>query len=105
MRAALVALACITVVVILPAAAAANHRHSLQTGSGSCVVLSPQGGEPSVMLPEASFNNTTEPATTANPHPLHVHAHRGAPGEQLGIGVFGTASDPCLGGEYPNTEP
>jgi hypothetical protein len=105
MRAALWALACITVVMVLPATGAANHNHSLQTGNDSCVVLSPQGGEPSVTLPDASFNNTTEPTTTMNPHPLHVHVHRGAPGQQLSIGVLGTDSDPCLGGEYLNIDP
>jgi hypothetical protein len=51
-----------------------------------------------VQLPDASFNNTSEPTTTANPHPLHVHVHRGAPGEQIAIGVYGTASDPCTSG-------
>jgi len=106
MRAVKVALACITGVVLLPATAAANHHHSLQTGNGSCAVLSPQGGEPSVTLPEASYQNTELDYGTANPHPLHVHVHFGVAGDQLTIGVLGAASDPCLSsGDYLNTGP
>ena len=90
-------------VLTLPATALGNHLHSVQTGNGACVVLAAGGGERFVTLPEASFQNTTEPTTTANPHPLHVHVHRGAPGEPLVIGVYGTATDPCLAsGEYLN---
>jgi hypothetical protein len=102
-RLALVAPICLGAALLAPAGAVANHRHSLATGSGDCVVLAKQGGEPFVDLPDASFNNTTEPTTTANPHPLHVHMHRGAAGEQITIGVYGTASDPCaLEGDYVN---
>jgi hypothetical protein len=101
--AAVSTLVCLAGAAALPAGADANHHHSLLTGSGDCVVLAKQGGEPSVQLPDASFNNTTEPTTTANPHPLHVHVHRGAAGEQITIGVYGTASDPCAGeGNYLN---
>lgn len=105
-RAALGALVCLGGGLLLPSGAAANHRHSLVTGSGDCVVLAPHGGEPSVDLPDASFNNTTEPATTANPHPLHVHVHRGAPGNQVIIAVYGSALDPCAVEEnYLNVQP
>ena len=100
------ALICIGCALALPGAAAANHRHVLVTGNGDCVVLAKQGGEPSVTLPDASFNNTTEPITTANPHPLHVHVHRGMPGADGDIAVYGSAADPCLGeGNYLNDGP
>jgi hypothetical protein len=81
--------------LLVPAAAQANHRHVLVTGGGDCVILAKQGNEPFVTLPEASFNNTTEPTTTANPHPLHVHVHRGRPGEVRTIAVYGSDMDPC----------
>jgi hypothetical protein len=71
-RAALGVLACLDVALAGPGAAAANHRHSLLTGSGDCVVLAKRGGEPFVQVPDESFHNTAEPTTTANPHPLHV---------------------------------
>jgi hypothetical protein len=84
----------------------ANHLHSRQVGNGDCVVLAPAGNERFVTLPAASFNNTTEPATTANPHPLHVHVHRGAPGAQGTIAVLGSAGDPCAAtGSYLNYSP
>jgi len=105
-RATLTGLACLAAVVLLPSGAAATHRHSLVTGSGDCVVLAKQGGEPFVQLPEASFHNTTEPTTTTNPHPLHVHVHRGAPGEQVTIAVYGSPLDPCaVEGNYLNGPP
>jgi hypothetical protein len=105
-RATVSVLVCLAGALAVPGGAAANHHHSLMTGSGDCVVLAKQGGEPFVQLPDASFNNTTEPTTTANPHPLHVHVHRGAAGEQITIGVYGTASDPCAGEEnYLNDPP
>jgi hypothetical protein len=69
-------------------------------------VLAQNGGERHVTLPAASFQNTTEPTTTANPHPLHVHGHRGAAGVPLDIGVYGTATDPCVAsGDYVNVQP
>jgi hypothetical protein len=93
-------------VLTLPATALGNHLHSVQTGNGACVVLAQGGGERFVTLPEASFQNTTEPSTTANPHPIHVHVHRGAAGDPLDIGVYGTATDSCLAsGEYLNVQP
>jgi hypothetical protein len=105
-RAALSALVGVAGALAIPAGAAANHHHSLLIGSGDCVVLSKQGGEPFVTLPEASFNNTTEPTTTVNPHPLHVHVHRSESGSQITIGVYGDATDPCAGGgDYLNGPP
>ena len=86
-----------------PAAAAANHHHALTTGSGDCVVLAVGGNEPYVVLPEASFNNTTEPTMTMNPHPLHVHVHRGEAGMRLDIAVLDSAADECAeDGNYLN---
>jgi hypothetical protein len=105
-RAAVSVLVCLAGALAVPGGAAANHRHSLMTGSGDCVVLAKQGREPFVQLPDASFNNTTEPTTTLNPHPLHVHVHRGAAGEQISIGVYGAGTDPCAGvGNYLNDPP
>lgn len=96
-----IVLLCIAGALTFPAAAAANHRHALTTGSGDCVVLAgAQGNEPAVTLPLASFNNTTEPTTTLNPHPLHVHVHRGEPGANLEIVVLGSTADDC--GTYLN---
>ena len=105
-RATVLFTAAVAAALILPAGALGNHVHSVQTGNGACVVLAQSGGERYVTLPDASFQNTTEPTTTANPHPIHVHVHRGAAGEPLEIGVYGTATDPCLAsGEYLNVHP
>jgi hypothetical protein len=97
----------ITVVAALaamafPTLAAADHLHVIQLGSGQCVVLAESGQERYVTLPEASFQNTTEPTTTANPHPLHVHVHRAEPGEVQTIAVYGSALDPCAATGYVN---
>jgi hypothetical protein len=105
-HAALSAFACFVGALAVPSGAAANHHHSLLTGNGDCVVLAKQGGEPFVQLPDASFNNTTEPTTTGNPHPLHVHVHRGEPGGEVTIAVYGSALDPCAAEEnYLNGPP
>jgi hypothetical protein len=104
-RAVLTALACLAGALAVPGGAAANHRHSLLTGSGSCVVLAKQGGEPYVALPGASFNNTSEPATTANPHPLHVHVHRGDAGAHIDIAVYGVSDQLLCDGDYLNGPP
>jgi len=86
-----------------PVSAQANHRHVIQVGNGSCVILAQAGHERFVTLPAASFKNTTEPTTTANPHPLHVHVHRGEPGQVLSIAVLGSGADPCASaGDYLN---
>jgi hypothetical protein len=82
-------------VLAFPLPAAATHLHVLVVGNGECVVLAQGGNERWVELPTTSFNNTTEPTTTANPHPLHVHVHRGQPGQVVAIFVMGSASDPC----------
>lgn len=105
-RLALVASVCLGGTLVAPAAAPANHLHSLQTGNGSCAVLAQQGGEPAVTLPDASYNNTSLLPGSGNPHPLHVHVHRGEPGSNGGIAVLGTIADPCaVDGGYLNYEP
>jgi hypothetical protein len=102
-RLALLAPLTAAAVLAFPVAATATHLHVLVVGNGKCVVLAQDGNERWVELPTASFNNTTEPTTTANPHPLHVHVHRGQPGQVVGIFVMGSASDPCAAaGEYLN---
>ena len=89
--------------LVAPAAAQADHLHVAVLGNDSCVILAQAGHEPDVTLPEASFRNTSEPATTANPHPLHVHLHRGVPGTVRTIAVYGSAADPCsASGDYIN---
>ena len=78
--------------------AGASHVHSLETGSGSCVLLAQDGGEKQVKLPFAT-------GAENRLHPLHVLVHLGEPGMggHITIGVAGTASDPCLGGDYVNS--
>ena len=103
MRRIAITLSVTAVALLAPAAAQANHLHVLVLGNGSCVILAQQGNERYVTLPEASFNNTVEPTTTANPHPLHVHMHRGQPGEVQTIAVYGSPADPCaVSGNYVN---
>ena len=72
-----------------------DHVHSVETGNGSCVLLAQNGGEKYVELPFATGAENRR-------HPLHVLVHLGEPGQHITIGVAGTASDPCLGGEYVN---
>ena len=89
--------------LLAPAAAQADHLHVRTLGTDTCVILAQFGKEREVTLPAASFNNTTEPVTTANPHPLHVRVHRGQPGEAGSIAVYGSAADPCAAsGAYVN---
>ena len=78
--------------------AGASHVHSLETGSGSCVLLAQDGGEKEVRLPFAT-------GAENRLHPLHVLVHLGEPGMggHITIGVAGAASDPCLGGDYVNS--
>jgi hypothetical protein len=73
----------------------ATHTHSMETGNGSCVLLAQNGGEDDVTLPHADGPDNRR-------HPLHVNVHLGAPGRSGKIGVQGTGSDPCLGGDYLN---
>jgi hypothetical protein len=77
--------------------AGASHVHSLQTGSGACVLLAQSGGEKNVQLPFAD-------GLAANRrHPLHVLVHTGEAGQHVSIGVVATASDPCFpSGKYLN---
>ena len=81
------------------ATAHADHIHSVQTGNGACVLLAHAGGENEVDLPFASEAQVDADRA----HPLHLLVHLGRPGENLAIGVYGTASDPCIGtGDYVN---
>ena len=96
-------LAVVLAALAWPAAALGNHLHSMEVGNGQCVILAQDGNERFVVLPPASFQNTSEPKTTANPHPIHVNMHRGEPGQHKAIGVYGTSSDPCFeSGDYIN---
>jgi hypothetical protein len=98
---------CAVAALAMPAVAGADHRHVTQNGTGNCVVLSKQGNEPYVTLPDASYNDNSavEPGST-NPHPLHVHVHQGKPGQVQSIAVLGSAGDPCAGsGNYLNWTP
>ncbi len=77
--------------------AGASHVHSLQTGSGACVLLAQSGGEKNVQLPFA------DELAANRRHPLHVLVHTGEVGQHLSIGVVATTSDPCLAsGRYLN---
>jgi hypothetical protein len=99
----LVLLAAVIGLLAFAGQAFANHLHSRQVGNDQCVVLAKAGNERFVTLPASSFNNTIEPTTTANPHPLHVHVHRGEPGAHGTLAVLGSASDPCAAtGAYLN---
>lgn len=103
MRRLFTLLAVVGASALVAPAAEATHLHVIEVGNGACVILAESGQERFVTLPEASFQNTTEPTTTANPHPLHVHVHRGEPGQVLTIAVFGSAADPCAAtGNYLN---
>ena len=78
--------------------AGAAHVHSMQTGSGACVLLAQDGGEKNVHLPFAVGAENRQ-------HPLHVLVHLGEPGMggHIAIGVAGTGTDPCIGtGDYVN---
>ena len=88
-----------SVLALSATTAHADHIHSVQTGNGACVLLAHDGGENEVDLPFA-----TEAQIAANrAHPLHLLVHLERPGENLAIGVYGTASDPCIGtGDYVN---
>jgi hypothetical protein len=60
--------------------------------------MAQNGGEKNVTLPHA----TDEQVDENRAHPLHLNVHLGTPGENFDIGVYDTASDPCLGGNYLN---
>ena len=106
MRRVTALLVAVSASLALPASAFGNHLHSVQTGTGACVVLAQNGGERFVTLPESSFQNTSYVAGMPNPHPIHVHVHLGAAGEPLDIGVYEAASDPCAASDdYVNVRP
>ena len=85
----------VSVLAVGGGTAYADHVHSVETGNGSCVLLAENGGEKYVNLPFATGPENRQ-------HPLHVLVHLGEPGQHIVIGVAGTASDPCLGGDYVN---
>jgi hypothetical protein len=98
-RAAAGALIAGTVLAVGAATAHADHIHSVQLGNGACVLLAHDGGESAVDLPFA----TDAQVAAGRAHPIHLLVHLGRPGENVAIGVYGTASDPCIGtGDYVN---
>jgi hypothetical protein len=88
-----------TVVAVTAGSASADHVHSVEVGNGSCVLIGLHGAEGEVDLPFA-----TDGQVAANrAHPVHLLVHLGRPGQNVAIGVFGTASDPCIDtGDYVN---
>ena len=98
-RASVTALIVGTVTMAGAAPAFADHVHSKQLGNGACVLLAQQGGEGQVELPFA----TDAQVDAHRAHPLHLLVHLGQPGTNFEIGVYGTASDPCVeSGAYVN---
>ena len=85
-----------TIGLVSTGTASAAHTHSMQTGSGGCVLLAQNGGEKDVSLPHATGAENRR-------HPLHVNVHLGEPGAggHIAIGVAGTSSDPCWNGGGP----
>jgi hypothetical protein len=92
----------LSVVVGLASPSFAAHVHSKELGNGSCVLLAQGGGEKYVELPAATgYDPALVPEDRR--HPLHLLVHLGRAGEDFTIGVYGTASDPCLtSGNYVN---
>lgn len=89
--------ATVAALTLTAAPAAADHIHSKEVRPGVCVLLARNGGEGQVQLPGYESN----PANRR--HSLHVKVHLGRPGDNFNIGVYGTASDPCIdGGRYLN---
>ncbi|HSJ91148.1 MAG TPA: hypothetical protein VK917_03720 [Ilumatobacter sp.] len=82
-----------TVLAVGAATAHADHIHSVRTGNGACVLLAHDGGENEVELPFA----TQAQIDADRAHPIHLLVHLGRPGQNIEIGVYGTASDPCFG--------
>ena len=98
-RSAAAALIAGTVLALGAATAHADHIHSVRTGSGACVLLAHDGGENEVDLPFA----TQAQIDADRAHPIHLLVHLGRPGQNITIGVYGTASDPCYeSGDYVN---
>lgn len=88
-----------TIVAVTAGSASADHVHSVEVGNGACVLIAQHGGEGDVDLPFASDDQVA--ANRA--HPVHLLVHLGRPGQRVEIGVFGTASDPCIDtGNYVN---
>jgi hypothetical protein len=86
----------VAALVGVAAPVSASHVHSMLVGSGVCVLLAQDGGEKWVILPFAG-------GAENRLHPLHVLVHLGEPGQHVEIGVYGTASDPCIEtGRYVN---
>lgn len=100
---AIAGVAALTLGMLIPAVAHAEHTHVRVIGNGQCVVIAEDSGEQSVTLPDVVFDNNPNvdisPSSGRN-HPLHVLVHQGKPGEVGRIFVKGPA-DPC-DGEYVN---
>jgi hypothetical protein len=94
--------------------AVADHTHVLILPNGRCAILSQNGNEKYLILPDVLFaNNPNVDADDAagglgnlplnRRHPLHVLVHLGVPGADGDIAVMGSAQDPCAAtGNYVN---
>jgi len=79
--------------------ALASHTHVMSLGNGQCVLLAPDAGEESVLLPLAVFENNpnvTIAPTADRMHPLHVLVHLGEAGTHHQIAVAGSAAAAAL---------
>jgi len=79
--------------------ALASHTHVMSLGNGECVLLAPDAGEESVVLPLSVFQNNPNvdiAATASRMHPLHVLVHLGQAGDHLQLAVAGTAAAAAL---------
>ena len=77
----------------------ATHTHVMQVGSGECVILAQNGQESDVVLPTAVFEsnpNVDIAPTAGRMHPLHVLVHKGVPGDQNAMEVYGTTAGNVL---------
>jgi hypothetical protein len=79
--------------------ALASHTHVMSLGNGECVLLAPEAGEESVVLPLSVFQNNPNVdigATAGRMHPLHVLVHLGQAGDHLQLAVAGTTAAAAL---------
>jgi hypothetical protein len=84
-------------------AAFADHTHVRVLGNDQCVVISADGGEKYVELPQAALENHAEASLPANRrHPLHVLVHLGEPGRHGEIYVLESALVEANCADYVN---